>query len=683
MRRKNISNKKPIPVPFLLLAIYAAAVCFRFVFALETHPYPTTIIDEPLYISLARSIGTGKGLLFQGQPANLTNVLYPLVLSPVYAIFPEGTNFFLILQFWSICLMNLAVFPAYALFNALLKKQTPAVWLSVITIAMSDYILGGMLMGESIIHPLTLSLLYFLYQFSTQKELRYAILIALFGVLLFATKPGHIVIALSAFSVEIFYSCKSREYKHLIHTIVGILFMGLFFGAYYLILYSILGSSTHALGLYANQVSSGNGLNLGLFFKALMLYGYYFCIMCGGVFMLSPLFSFKSYTDSQKKLFIAVLLSIIATAIGTAWVINRVETSNFTIHTRYLAIYIPVFLAYLCLGNNHTHTCTKTNTHASTVCILGLFLAACSLLFGISAGVSSVHTAPTSIMGIFVFSSFTSSSSAFLFSCIVATLSLLSIVIYLKMHPSHIQQIGIASIILLALVNTYTYCVKYAHPLSSEYIEDTDTVLELIEDRPYIVIYGDNNEQYHLLIDAYTKKSNQYIHINNLYNPTKSANGYYTPFIPDPQRGILPAYETPAAPLIVIDKTALTHLILSEDVEILNPDAHVLYVLSIPLDKPWVRSIMGAPEGHKLSAGTTCYISFLDPDLRSNPVTLTLDMEFEKDAEVLIQIDDSVTSFQLPAGRDSYDLNISGGTDMIRITVPDCETKIYSYSVDL
>ena len=72
--------KKHLPAALL----FAGIVIVRFLLALATSTYPVVGIDEFLYSSLGRSIATEGSLLYYGQPADYSYILYPLVLSPVY-----------------------------------------------------------------------------------------------------------------------------------------------------------------------------------------------------------------------------------------------------------------------------------------------------------------------------------------------------------------------------------------------------------------------------------------------------------------------------------------------------------------------------------------------------------------------------------------------------------------------
>ena len=153
-------KKKNLPVVLL----FAGIVVIRFLLALATSTYPVVGIDEFLYSSLGRSIATEGGLLYYGQPADYSYILYPLVLSPVYLLFGEGANFYRILQFWNILLMTLSVFPVHALCRRLLHEEKKALWAAVLCMLLPDFILGQRIFSEAILYPLFFGSVYFIYR---------------------------------------------------------------------------------------------------------------------------------------------------------------------------------------------------------------------------------------------------------------------------------------------------------------------------------------------------------------------------------------------------------------------------------------------------------------------------------------------------------------------------------------
>ena len=107
------NHRKSSQWKLALICIYVAAVAIRFVLAILTRRSISITIDEHLYTGIARSIAAGDGIMFRGQTADYSYFAFPLFLSPIYALFPNGTDFFRILQLWSILLMQASVFPIY------------------------------------------------------------------------------------------------------------------------------------------------------------------------------------------------------------------------------------------------------------------------------------------------------------------------------------------------------------------------------------------------------------------------------------------------------------------------------------------------------------------------------------------------------------------------------------------
>ena len=107
-----------------LFIIYFSVVIIRFLLAIITSAYPMVNIDEFLYYGMARSIAEGKGLMFRGQPANYSYILYSLVLSPIYLLGIKGQLLYRVLQLWNTLIISLSVFPLYNIANRIINLRT-------------------------------------------------------------------------------------------------------------------------------------------------------------------------------------------------------------------------------------------------------------------------------------------------------------------------------------------------------------------------------------------------------------------------------------------------------------------------------------------------------------------------------------------------------------------------------
>ena len=154
------TSKKHMPLGCLLLIIYVGIVVIRFMLAQLTSGYPTVGIDEFLYYSLGRSIATEGKLLFRGQPADYSFILYPLVLSPVYLLFGEGANYYRLIQLWNIILMSVSLFPLFGLCRSIFKQDKKAIIVATVCMLLPDFFLGQYVFSEAILYPLFFLLLY-------------------------------------------------------------------------------------------------------------------------------------------------------------------------------------------------------------------------------------------------------------------------------------------------------------------------------------------------------------------------------------------------------------------------------------------------------------------------------------------------------------------------------------------
>ena len=210
MKSKRFRSYLPV------LLIYCGFVIIRFIFSCLTTAMPTVGIDEFLYYSLGRSIATEGRLLFRGQPALYNYFIYPLFLSPVYMIFPEGADFYRIIQCWNAILMNLGVFPIYALCRKTLRNDKRALWVSAAFLLFPDFSLSEFIFSEAVIYPLFFWLVYLIYLQLEEKKLSRFIGIGILGAVLYYTKPGAVVPAVVSLLFFLIHGLVRKERRETI-----------------------------------------------------------------------------------------------------------------------------------------------------------------------------------------------------------------------------------------------------------------------------------------------------------------------------------------------------------------------------------------------------------------------------------------------------------------------------------
>ena len=182
----------------MLIMLYLGCVGIRFLFSFLTSEYPSVGIDEFLYYSLGRSIANSGSLLYRAQPAQYPYFLYPLVLSPVYALFPAGSDFYRLLQLWNSLLMNTAIFPIYGICRKLFPNSRKAVGITVVSMLLSDFMLGGFIFSEVLIYPLFFALFHEIISMTYEKKTVHLVWVGILGACLYFTKPGAVVPAAAA-----------------------------------------------------------------------------------------------------------------------------------------------------------------------------------------------------------------------------------------------------------------------------------------------------------------------------------------------------------------------------------------------------------------------------------------------------------------------------------------------------
>lgn len=74
--------------------------------------------DELTYLSVAKSISAGAGVLVYGHPFNFQNFLYSIVISPAFMVTSDDLLQIKIVALINALIMSLGVFPVYLMANA-------------------------------------------------------------------------------------------------------------------------------------------------------------------------------------------------------------------------------------------------------------------------------------------------------------------------------------------------------------------------------------------------------------------------------------------------------------------------------------------------------------------------------------------------------------------------------------
>ena len=663
--------RKWIPV----ILIYLSLCVFRILMAIWTTAYPATIPDEFLYFNMARSFGTGKGAMVYGQKANYSFFVFPAILSIIYRLFSAGVNYYRLLQVESILIMNLSVFPAYAIAKTVCKNEKKALGISLLVLLQPDFILSARILSESILFPVFFTLIACaLYTFHNRKLINY-LMIGTLGGILFAIKPGHAVTAFIVFIALMKDNWKTERKSELIRVSAG----SASFIVTCLIFYAInalwINPGTTVFSVYDNQIVSEHGLQFAAFLRGVVLSPYTFILACGIVLFVLPIWNYRKLNnDAQNLVFISIASSVII-MIGTAFFVNRVEYTNPTIHMRYVSMFIPLLLIACCSIEN-TQIKAESKTASKLFLIITIeYVCGIALLFGYD-GMIEPNATPIFTYAI----SCLRSLSKVYQGSIAISITIVLIAVVLMLVIAHKQR-GLASFVfftvfVLTIINNTTAYVDMNHDINPNIAIDTEIVDEAIGDSDYLYVFADVNTRYDALQDVNSRKNDSKVYVNDLFNNMVRNGGVYEPFIPEIIRGDIPDRLTTSTELILLDNKSNNLITWSPSVQVMA-DAKTMKLMKISSGIRCMDAMAGGFIGDHLPAGTQgVFVNFKTECVSSQ---IAIDIELSKEANVIITIGgNEKVQFTLPAGRDCYTIS---GDDIrvITLSTDDADITLYGY----
>ncbi len=389
MGNKNV-QKKPGTWKWVLL-IYFACVIVRSVMAFLTTAFPTVGIDEFLYSSLGRSIATEGSLLYRGQPAKYSYLIYPLMISPVYALFGEGVNYYRVIQIWNAVIMNLAIFPIFWLCRETLKEEKKALWVSAVCMLLPDFLMSEFVFSEALIYPLFFLLVYLVYRMIQQPSLKLGTWIGVLGMLLYYTKPGAIALSAVALLFFLVRGIVRKSKKEILSAAAGFGSMGLSFLLLWLLVRFGFGYEGNLLGVYHEQLSAQD-VGRNFFLETVGLYPYYFILACGILPMMAAILFFPKWSRENRQFFLLMMGSAMVVMIGTAWAVNRSEYTRY-LFMRYSDMYLPLVLIACLFPEREDLPADPERKRSAKALILSLILivytVVCTIAWGSTVGAGS------------------------------------------------------------------------------------------------------------------------------------------------------------------------------------------------------------------------------------------------------------------------------------------------------
>lgn len=331
-----------------LLAILAVGAVLRLALLRFVSPNAYIVPDEMLYANLARAIHLGQPLNVHGQLVSFHAVLYPLLISPVFAL-PSAANRLLVLQVINTLLMASAAIPAYLLAKRMGCRPPATLTVAALTLLLPDFVLAGRIMTEALVFPLVLWALLAgarLLEKGTPARVAVAVLACL---ALYAAKEGGLAMTVALVAVLLWKAAVERDRKGALSALA----VGAGFAALYLVCGLVLrGLLNPALPtLYDTQYAGLSLQHLLQTAGGLLLYTLFVPVGFGVLPLLLPLTQADRYRDQRRWLLRLAAVALVCYVVGVCYLIFCDELydglNHSRIHLRYLAPLLPFFLGAL------------------------------------------------------------------------------------------------------------------------------------------------------------------------------------------------------------------------------------------------------------------------------------------------------------------------------------------------
>ncbi len=170
-----------VPIWLWLAAIVIGSVVFRATIG-RGIVAPFIMVDEVIWAELARGIADAGEPLLRGEPDPGYSVLYPLVLSPLYAVFESLPDAYEAVKATNAVLMSLAAVPAFFLARRVVRDGL-ALFAALLSVALPSLAYTGTVMTENLFYPLFLVVsLALVLVLEEPSPRRVALLVVLLGL---------------------------------------------------------------------------------------------------------------------------------------------------------------------------------------------------------------------------------------------------------------------------------------------------------------------------------------------------------------------------------------------------------------------------------------------------------------------------------------------------------------------
>lgn len=597
--RKGALARSLRRTPVQLALLYALFVAVRFISALVCSPRPLVVPDELVYTEIARSLWQNGTVAMCGYPIAYDSLLYPLLLSPLYAL-PDTVYVYRFIQLLNALLVNLSLFPVFALAKRVTGDEKKAKFAVFFVLLMPDMILSQMALNETICYPLAFAALYEGYLALGQgRKTRHALLCALLGVLLYFAKPGYIAVVAALVIVLVFVGIKNRTPKDLLSAaLAGALTAAGVFSLSALCK-SVFGAELWESTYYQAQIPALSLRTAGRALTFSTLYAYYFPVVCGVLPFVAVTGCGRALKPENKRLAALVLCGFVLTALGTSYTVNLSEMGADAlierVHMRYLTVYVAM-IVLLCMAPELQN---KKGTWLTYV-FLGLLLAGAALLpytvFGKGVSIDAPMLAA-------LYADQVASPTRFMLQIGMYLLLPLSAFLLARFGwTKAVRTLALTLCVAVLTVNNGVMLTRFRNGSALNGIYEDSLEVKQSVDRGDMVLVSDNKDA---RLPGLLTAMRRDVYIVRLVDLLRSLDGNnaYTPFKPSAVFRYIVDHELPQVNQLVFTSTSLTLAEFTSQDGVKLTTNGMFIVVPVKQNQPFLRSVFSAHnrgifEGH-------------------------------------------------------------------------------------
>ena len=679
-KTKGVFLRPAVVLPLL----FFLSVAVRFLLAYFFRHGPSVTIDESLYINIAKSLAAGEGIAYRAQPVPYLYILYPLLLTPLY-LFPLPFDLYRVIQLYNAILVSTSVFPVYLFAKDFSGSKKKALLASLFTLLMPDIQMAGFLMTESLIWPLSLWIIFFAYRLysAEDQQMLYGILTGLFTAFLFWTKPGAFAMGLALLFAALFLGDKQHKPSCRPAALAGLGTCTVFIILFYVLYTVVFGYELSVLGLYSKQLTTISAKWFAAVAEFSLLQLLLFAIACGGVLFVLPYVFLRKYEKHQQFFLSAFTLGLVATAIGTAALVDMfLWNGSFTnpqLHLRYTAMYVPVMVIF-------SLSLPLTEEKSKPLAVSLLAVAILTAFPGASVGF--VEGESTYIDSLALSAWLTPEFLPYTTGIILTAITVLFL-LYVSFRVfrgsySPALKIQILSFFAFFLLynNVCGYIACNIHQDLYNFRNDAmqlNTLLEKSSEK-VLLVTGSYDDPPSYLLEARLRKPQQFVTADALITSLSKTSGIYIPFIPEDENPNVGNHLTPNTDTFIFTTSALPYVELSPSADIRESENSAYTLVHLPdSSSPLLATALSGITLHSLSEDAQAKFVVFDDSLYHNgKLTLHLAAAAANgSAELLFENAGSIESVTLSEKTRTCILSLKKGDTLI--TARGGDVKIYAY----